>query len=119
MGQREIVETAFGCPMLLHYGHSEMCCVASWCLEENHYHLEELYGYTELLDAAQKVIIEPGQMGEITATGLNNYVLPLIRYRTADYAAYAEHITLGEFCRMWKVVGYRRCLLHRREIKSR
>ncbi len=91
MGQREIVETAFGCPMLLHYGHSEMCCVASWCLEENHYHLEELYGYTELLDAAQKVIIEPGQMGEITATGLNNYVLPLIRYRTADYAAYAEH----------------------------
>ena len=92
MGQREIVETAFGCPMLLHYGHSEMCCVASWCLEENHYHLEEIYGYTELLDAAQKVITEPGQMGEITATGLNNYVLPLIRYRTADYAAYSGRV---------------------------
>lgn len=91
MGQREIVEKAFGCPMLLHYGHSEMCCVASWCLIENHYHLEEMYGYTELLDEKQNGIVHSNQMGEITATGFNNYVLPLIRYRTADYAAYAEN----------------------------
>ena len=90
-GQREIVEKAFGCRMLLHYGHSEMCSVAGWCLTENHYHLEEMYGYTELLDGDQRVISEPGKMGEITATGFNNYVMPLIRYRTADYAAYEEN----------------------------
>lgn len=87
-GQREIVEKAFGCRMLLHYGHSEMCSVAGWCMVDNHYHLEELYGYTELLDEKQQVIDDAGKMGEITATGFNNYVLPLIRYRTADYAAY-------------------------------
>lgn len=89
-GQREIVEKAFGCRMLLHYGHSEMCSVAGWCLTDNHYHLEELYGYTELLDEKQQVINAVDKMGEITATGFNNYVLPLIRYRTGDYAAYAE-----------------------------
>lgn len=89
-GQREIVEKAFGCRMLLHYGHSEMCSVAGWCIKDNHYHVEERYGYTEILDENQRIIDVAGKMGEITATGFNNYVLPLIRYRTADYAAYAE-----------------------------
>lgn len=92
MGQRETIESAFRCPVLLHYGHTEMCSVASWCLKATHYHLGEVYGYTELLDEEQKVITEPNKMGEITATGFNNYVFPWIRYRTADYGEYAGDV---------------------------
>lgn len=89
-GQREIIENAFGCRMYMSYGHSEMCSLANGCALEDHYHIEELYGYTELLDKSRDVINDSGIMGEITATGFNNYVLPLIRYRTADYASYEE-----------------------------
>ena len=111
MGQRETIESAFRCPVLLHYGHTEMCSVASWCLKATHYHLGEVYGYTELLDEEQKVITELNKMGEITATGFNNYVFtelnkmgeitatgfnnyvfPWIRYRTADYGEYAGDV---------------------------
>lgn len=89
-GQREIIENTFGCKLLLHYGHSEMCCVAPWCLKENHYHLNEVYGFTELLDENNDVINVLGKIGEITATGFNNYAMPLIRYKTADYASYSS-----------------------------
>lgn len=92
-GQREVIESAFGCRLLMSYGHSEMCCLAYEKLDSNFYHLEDMYGYTELLDSNQYDIKLKGQMGEITATGFNNYVLPLIRYRTADYAAYAEDVS--------------------------
>lgn len=90
-GQREVIEKAFNAKLLLHYGHSEMCCVAPWCLDENHYHINEIYGYTELLDDNDNTIYAPNKIGEITCTGFNNYVFPLIRYKTADYAAYASH----------------------------
>ena len=50
-----------------------------------------IYGYTELLDDNDNTIYSPNKIGEITCTGFNNYVFPLIRYKTADYAAYASH----------------------------
>ncbi|MBK6901205.1 MAG: hypothetical protein IPH09_18735 [bacterium] len=32
---------------------------------------------------------EPGRMGELVITELNDYAMPLIRYRTGDYAMIA------------------------------
>ena len=95
-GQREIIESAFNCRMMMSYGHSEMCSLASQCLSGDHYHIEEMYGYTELLDENQETIKKVGKKGEITATGFNNYVMPLIRYRTADYAEYGEEDNCGD-----------------------
>jgi phenylacetate-CoA ligase len=39
----------------------------------------------ELLDDEHQIITQPGVSGEITGTGYFNRVMPLIRYRTADY----------------------------------
>jgi phenylacetate-CoA ligase len=86
-GQREFIEHVFGCKLYIHYGHSEKGCVAGWCTEKNHYHIEDNYGYFELLED-DKTINLPDVMGEIVCTSYHNKAMPLIRYRTGDYAMY-------------------------------
>jgi phenylacetate-CoA ligase len=44
----------------------------------------------ELLDDQQQPISTPDVSGEITGTGYLNRVMPLIRYRTADYGAWDQ-----------------------------
>ncbi|MFI1771053.1 hypothetical protein [Thalassobellus citreus] len=66
------------------YGHSESL------IHGVRYNLEEdfifypFYGYIELLDENDKVIIQPNKIGRIVATGFDNEVMPLIRYDTGD-----------------------------------
>ena len=86
-GQREFIEAIIGCKLYIHYGHSEQGCVAGWCTEKNHYHIADNYGYGELVDDG-KIISTPDVMGEIVCTCYMNPAMPLIRYRTADYAMY-------------------------------
>src|SRR5690606_15009188 len=51
------------------------------------------YGFFELVDEQGRAVNTPGMTGEITGTTLNNIGMPLIRYRTGDYAEY-----LGDHC---------------------
>ena len=92
-GQREFVEKYMKCKFHIHYGHSEKGAVAGWCIEENHYHIEYSYGYMELVAEGNNPIPcqEQKTFGEIVTTGFNNFAMPLIRYRTGDYAKYADH----------------------------
>jgi len=62
--------------------------LGGWCESETTFHFLPNHGYLELLDQDQQVIAEPGQVGEITGTGYLNPIMPLIRYRTADYGAW-------------------------------
>lgn len=86
--QRAMLKNVFQCPIVSHYGHSEMVILAMQASAEH----DELlifpeYGYTELIDRAGKNVLGSDKLGELVGTSFNNPVMPFIRYRTRDYAA--------------------------------
>lgn len=89
-GQRELIEEMLGGKCHSFYGHSEHAGIAWWCEQENLYHVDDEYGYMELVDENGSIIQTSGQRGEIVCTGLWNYAMPFIRYKTNDYASYCE-----------------------------
>lgn len=70
------------------YGHSEKLILGGFCLNSDYYHIENSYGYFELINEHGKVIREKGKRGEIVGSTLNNFGMPLIRYKTDDFATY-------------------------------
>lgn len=84
--QRAAVQAAFG-PVCETYGMTEIAAAASEC---PHGRLHEWpdAGFVEFLDGDRPV--SPGQAGDLIATGLINWDMPLIRYRVGDRAAAAE-----------------------------
>ncbi len=80
--QREAIEGFFRCRVFDLYGSAERVCAAGSC-EHGSYHLFGDYGITEFRE------IESGNGGrvfEIVGTGLHNYAMPILRYRTEDRA---------------------------------
>lgn len=87
--QVELVREVFDCPVLLDYGHSERAVKAISLPGDPRYFFWPLYGKVELVDTAGRTIDTPGVLGEIVATGFDNRVMPLIRYRTGDLAMWS------------------------------
>lgn len=88
--QRKYIESFFESPVYSWYGHSECAVLGGGCEVSNHYHIYPQYGYLELLPA--DIGDETGSpLYEIVATGFNNWVMPFIRYKTADFALKAEN----------------------------
>ena len=83
-GELATLESQFGCPVLDMYALNEAGPVAVSC-EGGHEILPHNL-YVEILDEAGRTLA-PGETGEITVTGGVNPNLPLIRYRTGDFAA--------------------------------
>lgn len=70
--------------------------------EHGSYHANPEFGLVEILVGDRPAL--PGEEGEIVATGFVNKVMPFIRYRTGDSAAFS-----GERCscgRSWPVLAY-------------
>jgi len=88
--QRELLEEVFQCRVYSWYGHSEQVVLAGECEKSIYYHIFPEYGFVELIADNGKPVTEDGKMGEIVATGLNNFACPLIRYRTMDLAVPAN-----------------------------
>ena len=88
--QVELMREVFGCPVLLDYGHSERAVKAISLPDDPRYFFWPLYGKVELVDTAGRAIHAPGVLGEIVATGFDNRVMPLIRYRTGDLAMWSS-----------------------------
>ena len=85
-GQRNIIEKAFDARMINVFGHTEGCLMGHPCKESNALHYLPQVGILELLDKDGNEVKDEGDKGEIVATGFNNRMFPLIRYRTGDIA---------------------------------
>lgn len=83
---RQRIEEAFTAKCVNWYGHSERLVLAVNCEKNNYYHVLPLYGLVELVDQNNNIIKRTGDKGEIIATGFDNLVMPLIRYKTQDIA---------------------------------
>jgi phenylacetate-CoA ligase len=66
------------------YGTSEFSLVAWECREHSGYHINADSVLMEFLDGEEE--IAAGERGAVVCTGLNNYAMPLIRYKDEDIA---------------------------------
>ncbi|HET9532092.1 MAG TPA: phenylacetate--CoA ligase family protein [Blastocatellia bacterium] len=85
-GQREFIESFYGARLFSWYGHSEDLILAGECEVSNHYHVFAEYGVAEVIKEDGSPATEEDEMGELVGTTLDNYAMPLIRYRTDDWA---------------------------------
>jgi phenylacetate-CoA ligase len=85
-GQREAIEAFYGCRIFSWYGHSENTVLAGECEKSQNYHVFPEYGFAEVLNDEGNTVRGEGEAGELVGTTLYNPVMPLIRYRTGDWA---------------------------------
>ncbi len=81
-GMREHVEEAFGAPVRQSYGSHELDMIAAECPQGGLYHVCERSVIVEVLRDGRPV--GPGEEGELVATALHAFAMPLLRYRQAD-----------------------------------
>ena len=83
-GQRNLIERSFSTRIINIYGHTEGALVGHGCLDSNFLHFMPQNGIIELLDENNRALKKRKLKGQIIATGFNNYIFPLIRYKTGD-----------------------------------
>jgi phenylacetate-CoA ligase len=87
--QRDISERAFACPVYNRYGCREFGDIAHECDRREGLHLNAEKVFLEILDEN----LEPcdkEKTGEIVITDLENYGMPLIRYRIGDRGSFSN-----------------------------
>lgn len=85
-GLRQRLATRFACPVLDVYSLNEAGPIAVYDDDLHGHVLLQPHLYVEIL-GPDDVPVAPGQRGEITLTGGFNFCLPLLRYRTGDFAS--------------------------------
>jgi phenylacetate-CoA ligase len=83
--QRERIEAAFRTRVYTWYGHGERTVLGGECECSQVYHAFPAYGVLEIVRENGEPC-DIGEQGEIVGTGFLNRSMPLIRYRTDDYA---------------------------------
>ena len=81
---RTTIEEAFHCSVFDKYGSREFSGIAYECSAHQGHHVVAENYIVEILKDGRPAL--PGEMGEIVITDLNNYCMPLIRYRIGDLA---------------------------------
>lgn len=98
---RRFIERTFHTRVFDWYGQSERVAAIGQC-REGSYHVQEDYSIVEFEPAARGTV-------EIIGTQLHNHVMPLLRYRTADYVVPANGTTRcacgSHFRRVEHIVG--------------
>ena len=96
--QIQRIRDAFRTNVFRQYGHSEVSIYGHTWTEDGIYECSPLMGYTEVVDDNGD-LVSVGEVGEVVVTGLWNYAMPFIRYRTGDIARYEGSVngvvTLG------------------------
>jgi len=85
---RAQIETQFGAKVLDKYGSREFSGIAYQCLDSPHHHVQDESYILEILVDGRPAKV--GEVGEIVITDLNNFSMPLIRYRIGDMAIAVE-----------------------------
>ncbi len=91
--QRQLICEVLNLKLYSWYGHSEKLILGGPCSGNDAIHIEPTYGYFELVNEKGEVIKNEGEVGEMVGTTLHNPYMPLIRYKTGDFAEYA-----GDYC---------------------
>jgi len=89
--QREKIEKIFKCKVFDRYGSREVGNIACECEKHEGLHVSMYTHYVEILDKNMKPCRE-GETGEIYITLLNNFTMPLIRYKIGDMAQFTEKL---------------------------
>ena len=103
--QRSFLEEVFACPCYELYGQWEFVTFAADCA---YHHLHTFFelGYTEIIKNGR--LCEEGEVGELVCTQLNNYSMPLIRYKTGDLGSIRKsHCACGREMPILEIVGSR------------
>jgi phenylacetate-CoA ligase len=85
---RAQIENQFGAKVLDKYGSREFSGIAYQCLESEHHHVQDESYILEILVDGRPAKV--GEVGEVVITDLNNFSMPLIRYRIGDMAIAVE-----------------------------
>lgn len=88
--QIELFKKVFKAEVFRWYGLGEEASLAGSCEYSYHYHPYISYSFTELVDEKGIDINQKGDAGEIVGTPFFNYAMPVLRYKTQDYAVYEE-----------------------------
>jgi len=81
---RDLIERTFKTKVFDTYGAAEGLMIAAEC-EEHNYHIMTHHVLIEILDQNGQEV-KDGEIGEVFVTRLDNYLMPLIRYRIGDLA---------------------------------
>lgn len=105
--QMRVFRSVFDCPVLRGYGHTERALLGASMPDDDRYFFWPLYGYLELIDNNGAPITQPGVPGEIVGTSFDNDVMPFVRYRTGDVAAWGAdpHPSLPGFPVLERIDG--------------
>lgn len=87
---RKEIEEVFGCPVFDHYGGREVGSMASECSAHDGLHIMMEHNLLEIVDR-EGTPCGPGEEGEIVVTNLNNYSMPMIRYKMGDVGIYRKY----------------------------
>ncbi|MDR0616570.1 MAG: AMP-binding protein [Synergistaceae bacterium] len=83
------ISEAFGCRVFNHYGSTEMGYGGALeCSHGSGLHIRDDDLYFEIIDPRSGGAMPPGQEGELVFTTLTRKGMPLIRYRTGDFASF-------------------------------
>lgn len=108
--QRSKIARAFNARVYTWYGHSERTILGGECEFDTAFHHFPNYGVVEIISPEGRACRD-GEVGELVGTGFLNRSMPMIRYRTDDFAKARDyHCRCGRmFNRFSDVEGHRCC----------
>ncbi|MEA2111207.1 MAG: AMP-binding protein [Campylobacterota bacterium] len=104
---REAIKSVFKCEVFDHYGCRETGAIASECSEHNGLHIMMDHTLVEVINSSGQPA-KTGEQGEIVITTLDNFSMPLIRYKMSDIAIMQEYKLCSCGCtypKLQEVVG--------------
>ena len=104
---RELIEEVFQCKAYNYYGSREVGSIASECRVQDGLHIMQEHTLLEVINSEGKVC-KAGEEGEIVLTTLENYSMPLIRYKVGDIGILKKYDSCDCGCtydKLQKIVG--------------